>query len=258
MQKLDETAISRAIIETYHARLCERLNSDVLVVGAGPAGMMAAFQLARQGYKVAIFEKRLAPGGGVWGGGMAMPMAVVQEEVLPLLREIDVRSAAREGGLYTVDAIELAAALCLKALQAGAALFNLTAVEDVCLHEGCVSGVVVNRTMVSPALPVDPITFSGRAVIDATGHEAVVVETLRKRGLLKADQTQEYFGEGPMDAGAGEAFVVDNVTEIAPGLWVTGMSVCAALGGPRMGPIFGGMLMSGQRVAEQIAATLGK
>ena len=59
-----------------------------------------------------------------------------------------------------------------------------------------------------------------------------------------------------MNAAAGEQFVVENVTEIFPGLWITGMSVCAALGGPRMGPIFGGMLRSGVRVAETVSAAL--
>ena len=57
-------------------------------------------------------------------------------------------------------------------------------------------------------------------------------------------------------AAAGEAFVVDKTTEVYPGLWVSGMSVCTTLGGPRMGPIFGGMLLSGKRVAELILADL--
>ncbi len=35
----------------------------VAVVGSGPAGLTAAWQLARQGYAVKIFEKRSAPGG---------------------------------------------------------------------------------------------------------------------------------------------------------------------------------------------------
>jgi thiamine thiazole synthase len=34
------------------------------------------------------------------------------------------------------------------------------------------------------------------------------------------------------------------------------MSVCAVLGGPRMGPIFGGMLLSGKKVADEISVSL--
>ena len=59
-----------------------------------------------------------------------------------------------------------------------------------------------------------------------------------------------------MDATGGEAFVVEHAGEVFPGLWIAGMSVSATLGGPRMGPIFGGMLLSGQRVAAAIQASL--
>ncbi|MEO0247894.1 MAG: ribose 1,5-bisphosphate isomerase, partial [candidate division WOR-3 bacterium] len=34
------------------------------------------------------------------------------------------------------------------------------------------------------------------------------------------------------------------------GLYVAGMAACACFGGPRMGPIFGGMLLSGRKLAE--------
>jgi thiamine thiazole synthase len=63
-------------------------------------------------------------------------------------------------------------------------------------------------------------------------------------------------GEGVMDAREGEQSVTDHVTECYPGLWVTGMSVCALMGGPTMGPIFGGMLLSGHRVAALVAQAL--
>jgi thiamine thiazole synthase len=105
-------------------------------------------------------------------------------------------------------------------------------------------------------LPVDPVVFSARAVVDATGHEAIVVDALRRRRLITCAMREDGTGEGPMDAAAGEAFVVERAGEVFPGLWISGMSVCATLGGPRMGPIFGGMLLSGKRVAEGIAATL--
>ena len=87
-------------------------------------------------------------------------------------------------------------------------------------------------------------------MIDATGHEAALVQMLRKRKLLSGPAAEAE--EGPMDAAIGESFVVDKVCEIYPGLWASGMCVVATLGGPRMGPIFGGMLVSGERVAQLI------
>jgi thiamine thiazole synthase len=140
----------------------------------------------------------------------------------------------------------------LAAVQGGAVLLNLVAVEDTVVHQDRVRGVVVNRTAYVGVLPVDPITLKAEAVIDATGHDAIVVETLRRRNLCAHDS----LGERPMDAASGEAFVVDRAGEVFPGLWVCGMAVCAAFGGPRMGPIFGGMLQSGRRVAELIGDNL--
>jgi thiamine thiazole synthase len=91
-----------------------------------------------------------------------------------------------------------------------------------------------------------------KAVIDASGHDAVAVERLRRRGLLEGRPGGATQGEGAMDAARGEAFVVDRVAEVYPGLWVTGMAVCTTFSGPRMGPIFGGMLLSGRKVASLI------
>jgi thiamine thiazole synthase len=115
-----------------------------------------------------------------------------------------------------------------------------------------VTGVVANRSLLGDSLPIDPIVFSAKDAIDTTGHEAVLVNCLLRRGLLE-DSPGRLPGEGPMDAFAGEQFVVEHVTELYPGLWTTGMSVCASQGGPRMGPIFSGMLLSGARVAERLA-----
>lgn len=249
MSNIDDIRISHAIMDTYHEILKRHLESDVLIVGAGPSGLIAAADLAGKGYTVTIFERKLAPGGGIWGGGMGMNVVVIQEEALSIIEAIEANYKPISEGLYTVDAVELASCLTTKAVQAGAALLNLVTMEDVRMTESRVSGLVVNRTGISGIMHVDPITFSSKAVIDATGHDANVVKMLAKRGLPEIGKLP---GELAMDAANGEKFVVERTGEIYPGLWVTGMSVCTVYGGPRMGPIFGGMLLSGRRVAEMI------
>ena len=243
-------------IDAYHQKVSDRIVSDVLIAGAGPAGLVAAIYLAGKGCKVTLVEKRLSPGGGIWGGGMGMNDVTVQEEAVPILRDIGIRSEHRPEGLYTVDAVELASGLCFKAIQAGVTVLNLLTVEDVSMDNTRVLGVVVNRTGISGVYHVDPLTFSAKAILDATGHEAAVVAHLRRRGILPEHPAGGPPMEGPMNAVSGEKFVVERASEVYPGLWVSGMSVCATFGGPRMGPIFGGMLLSGKRVAKLIAGTL--
>ena len=47
-----------------------------------------------------------------------------------------------------------------------------------------------------------------------------------------------------------------NTKEAFPGVYVCGMSANATFGSYRMGPIFGGMLLSGKKAAEEINGRL--
>ena len=254
---LDDVEISRTILDAYRRKLERSLDCDVVIVGAGPSGLTAGRLLAGAGLRTVIIERKLAPGGGIWGGGMGMNEVVVQEAARPLVEAVRVRAKEAGKGSFAVDAVELAAALVLEALRAGATLLNLMTMEDVRVHEGRVTGVVVNATPISHLkMHVDPITLGARAVIDGTGHDAAVACALRRHGIDLETPTGSPVGEGPMNADSAETFVVEHTGRVYPGLYLTGMAVCAVFGGPRMGPIFGGMLLSGEKVAQQVSADL--
>lgn len=242
-----ETDISRAILEEYNRRLLEHLENDVVIVGAGPAGLTAAYYLAKSGMKTTVIEKRLSIGGGIWAGAAGRNVIAAGDK--DILDEIGVTTEKR-GDLYIADAIEFATALGYKAKKVGAEIFNLTEAEDIILKTESIEGVVVNSTSLRMAgLPVDPFCVSSKHLVDATGHPAELVGMLKRR---KPELYQKELRESFMDAEKGEAGVVEKTSEVYPGLYVAGMSVCSTFNLPRMGPIFGGMLKSGKKVAELI------
>ena len=63
-------------------------------------------------------------------------------------------------------------------------------------------------------------------------------------------------GEKTMWVSESENLIVENTGEVCPGLYVAGMAVAALYQTPRMGPIFGGMLLSGRKVAEIVKEKL--
>lgn len=255
---LDELKISRAIIESYSKKMLDCLDVDVAIVGAGPAGMVAAYYLAKAGKKVSLYERKLSLGGGMWGGGMMFNKIVVQECAKEILDEFDIRCEKFEDDYYVADSVESVAMLCGKATQAGANMFNCISAEDVMVRDKKVTGLVLNWTSVElTRMHVDPIAMRSKFVIDATGHPAEVTSIVkRKSGIELNTPTGELMGEGSMWADVAEDIIENNTKEICDGMYVAGMCANAVFGGPRMGPIFGGMLLSGRKVAQEIIARL--
>jgi sulfide-dependent adenosine diphosphate thiazole synthase len=255
---LNEATITRAILDTYFQKLKNALDIDVAIVGGGPSGLVCGYYLAKSGKKVAMFERKLAVGGGMWGGGMMFNEIVIQDAAKTIIDEFDMNAEKYEEGYYTIDAVEAVSTLIYKSVKAGLKIFNLVSMEDVVFKNGTVGGLVINWTPVElNKLHVDPLTIHSKCVLDATGHPAEVVGVLlRKMGVKLDTPTGEMLGEKSMDAELGEMHTVENTRECFPGLFVSGMAANAVYGGYRMGPIFGGMLLSGQKAAVSILEKL--
>jgi len=253
---MDEVIISKAITETYVKDLLESMEVEVAIVGAGPSGMTAGYYLAKNGVKTTIFERKLSIGGGMWGGGMMFNRIVVQVEGKEILDELGIATKEYQKGYYTADAVEATSVLCSQAIKAGAKIFNLLSVEDVMIREDDkITGLVLNWSAVSLAnLHVDPLAIRSKLVIDATGHDAEVCHIVAKKMGAKF----EIRGEKSMWAEVGEKEIVENTKQVCPGLMVAGMAASAVFGSPRMGPIFGGMLLSGKKAAELAVDLLRK
>ena len=251
---VDEVEITRAIADEFHSVLVDRAKSDVIIIGAGPAGLTAGRELSSMGFKVLIIEQNNYLGGGYWLGGYMMNPVTVREPAQKIWDELGIPYKKVSDGLYLTPGPHAVSKLIAGACDAGVKFLNLTKFDDLVLKNGRVSGIVVNWMPVS-ALPrnitcVDPVAFEAKMIIYASGHDSVAVKRLVDRKLV------EWKGMNPMWVNEGEEHVVEKTGEIYPGLVVAGMSVTETHGLARMGPTFGSMLFSGKKAAEITASKI--
>jgi thiamine thiazole synthase len=249
-----EKEITRAIAQMFNETIEEYSDSDVIVVGAGPAGLMAGRELGRMGVRTLIIEQNNYIGGGYWVGGYMMNPVTVRSPAHKIWDELGVEYRKVSEGLFATWGPNACSKLISSACDAGVRFLQLTKFDDLILKHDKVVGVVVNWMPVS-AMPrnitcVDPIALESKIVIDASGHDSVALRRLNDRGYIK------WRGMDPMWIDGGEDAVVENTGEVFPGLIAAGMSVTETHGLPRMGPTFGSMLLSGQKAAEIAASKL--
>ncbi len=245
-----ESAVTKAIVSGFARDFEQYIESDVIIIGGGPSGLMAAMDLGRKGVKVLVIEQNNYLGGGFWLGGYLMNKNTFRAPSQKILDELGCKYEEAAPGLYMCDGPHACSSLIKGACDAGVKIINMTQFDDVVFRDGKVAGAVINWTPVN-ALPhnitcVDPIAIESKIVLDATGHDACVVQALAKRRLV------EIPGMNPMWVERSEEAVVEKTGYYFPGLYLSGMSVSTAYGLPRMGPTFGGMLLSGRKVAAEI------
>ncbi len=253
--QVGEKEVTRAIVSEFTKQFSEYVESDCIIIGAGPSGLMAGMDLASNGVKVLIVERNNYLGGGFWIGGYLMNKLTVRAPGHEILEELGVPFTEAAKGLYVADGPHACSRLIAAACDAGVKFANMTLFDDIVLREGNrVAGAVINWTPIS-AMPreitcVDPVAIESRVVMDSTGHDACVARKLEERGLIKTK------GFGAMWVERSEDLLVEHTGEAHPGLVVSGMAVATVYGLPRMGPTFGGMLLSGRRAAEVIQEIL--
>ena len=172
---------------------------DVVVVGAGPAGVSAAYALAKAGFAVAIFERGEYPGaknmfGGVLYGGLLHELIPNYWEIAPLERHVSQRRLAllsAESALsldfraesfnrppfngFTVSRPQFDRWYAEQAIAAGALLVPETVVDDLLWEEECVAGVVARRALGDVRADV---------VIAADGANSLLAQRARLRSGL--------------------------------------------------------------------------
>ncbi len=249
-----EIDVSTGIVESYFQKLQNNLSLDVAIAGGGPSGLVAAYYLAKAGRKTAQFERKLAPGGGMWGGAMMFNDLIVQQEAIHILDEFGIKYKKNSAGYYVADSVHTTSALIYNATKQGATIFNCFSIEDVVLTNNKVNGVVVNWAPVHrEGMHVDPLIITAKAVVDGTGHDCEIASVLARKNTIKLNTPSGgVMGERSLSVDEAERTTIENTKQIFPGLFVSGMAANGVSGNFRMGPIFGGMLLSGKKVADLI------
>jgi len=208
------------------------VRADVAIVGAGPAGSIAAHRLAAAGVRVALLERATFPrdkpcGDGVSGDGLAALARTGLGEwasqfaapgmlrlTSPDGQVLDVRPEASDGHCYgrTIPRRLLDARLAQTAVEAGARLLESTRVQGVEQSDGrparvCAEGLAVEAQM----------------VILADGSNSLIT---RRMGLLREPPEltaiRQYFAG---DTGPAERLEIHFERSITPGyIWLFPMN----------------------------------
>jgi formate dehydrogenase beta subunit len=108
-------ALKRFAAENEHGlwKKAAEVKSDsehrVAIIGAGPAGLTAAFYLTKCGHQVTLFESRPLPGGMMRYGipNYRLPLSVVEKELRDILDlGIDLKTGKTLGKDFTIDQLK--------------------------------------------------------------------------------------------------------------------------------------------------------
>lgn len=156
---------------------------DVLIVGAGPAGSYAAYELASSGYSVAVFEQKSAPGLDVCCTGIISAECFDSFGISPEMILIKANTAkffspsgrclrlqSEKVQVYVVDRASFDQAIARKAQAKGANYFFSSQVTDIATGK--------DKARIETLYHSSKEIFTARAVILANGFSPVLSQEL--------------------------------------------------------------------------------
>lgn len=172
---------------TYTRAMTVRKSYDVIVCGAGPAGICAAVAAARQGAKVALLERYGIPGGNLTAGHVGPILGSVSEgtmrdEVCELLGVRDNDMDGKTGVAHDTEKARIALTEFIH--HENIEVYLQTMVSDVWMEGDTVKGVIIST---KEGLQV----LAAPVVIDSTGDGDVATfagcafEKGREDGLMQ-------------------------------------------------------------------------
>jgi digeranylgeranylglycerophospholipid reductase len=160
------------------------VNTEVLIIGAGPAGIAAASQVAAKGLSVTVLEKSLEIGypvhtsGGSWTTELR-ELGVPERFIHPIhhLQFVSRQSESTfdydQPEICVIDIRGTYQYLAEQASLLGAVFLTNTTAKEPLYENGVLCGVKAIRNGV-------PVTYRARLIIDASGFSGVIA---RKVGL---------------------------------------------------------------------------
>jgi thiamine thiazole synthase len=121
------------------------VESDVIIIGAGPSGLVAAKKLAENGVKTLIVESNNYLGGGFWIGGYLMNKLTISEPGQRILDEIGAPYKKVQDGLYMADGPHACSKLIVAAMDAGVKVINMTKFDDVVVRDVKVADLIIKK-----------------------------------------------------------------------------------------------------------------
>ena len=98
--EVSEKEITRSRASMFNETIQEYADSDIIIIGAGPAGLTAGRRLATTGLKTLIVEQNNYLGGGYWVGGYMMNPVTVRSPAHMVWDELGVPYRKIGDGLF--------------------------------------------------------------------------------------------------------------------------------------------------------------